>query len=310
LSDVSVIIPCYNAERFIGQTIESILNQTDPPSQIIVIDDGSTDNSAALVADYEAKHESVQLIRQDNAGESKARNVGIKQATGEFVAFLDADDVWMPDKTEKQLASLHDAQATGQTPICIFSQVYNFRDQLDDCEREITEKTKHDPSVVELVEYHWIAPSSAMLRLDAIKKHNLRFEEHIRHAEDMLFFSDVRLAGQIILLEEPLVAKRIHAGQQSSDPWHSIYSLESRAEWVRSRKEQLGNDFVMLDEMIGQRMISVLEDRYWRRMFKGYKEIRERVRKWYPTQLAASDVANRTIHPAWVYKLKDMLSKR
>ncbi len=92
---VSVVIPAYNAGKYIARAIESVLAQSRRPDEIIVVDDGSTDDTAQIVAGFGLK---VQLIRQDNGGASAARNSGIDAATGEWIAFLDADDEWLGEK--------------------------------------------------------------------------------------------------------------------------------------------------------------------------------------------------------------------
>jgi glycosyltransferase involved in cell wall biosynthesis len=95
---VSVVIPAYNAAKFISQAIESVLQQTLQPLEIIVVDDGSTDDTAKI-----AKSFAVRLVRQENLGASAARNRGIREARGEFIAFLDADDLWTKDKLKTQI---------------------------------------------------------------------------------------------------------------------------------------------------------------------------------------------------------------
>ena len=97
---VSVIIPAYNAECFIADTLESVFAQTYTPIEVIVIDDGSTDTTAAIVR---AKFPQARLFQKPNGGVSSARNLGIRMATGCFVAFLDADDLWLHDKLLKQV---------------------------------------------------------------------------------------------------------------------------------------------------------------------------------------------------------------
>src|SRR5690606_27199889 len=92
---ISVIIPAYNAEATIVEAVESVLAQTYRPLEVLIIDDGSSDATAALI---ENKYESVRVIRQSNAGPSAARNHGIREAKGAWVAFLDADDRWLPEK--------------------------------------------------------------------------------------------------------------------------------------------------------------------------------------------------------------------
>lgn len=100
---VSVVIPAYNVADHIGRTIESVLKQTRPADEIIVIDDGSNDNTAEAIRRYEPK---VKLICQENGGASVARNTGINAATHEWVAFLDGDDEWLDECLEKQIGLL------------------------------------------------------------------------------------------------------------------------------------------------------------------------------------------------------------
>jgi glycosyltransferase involved in cell wall biosynthesis len=98
---VSVIIPTFNCDRYITQAIDSVLNQTYPDYEIIVIDDGSTDNTRQVLQPY---LEQIRYIYQENQGVSVARNRGIESATGELVAFLDSDDLFLPDKLAHQVA--------------------------------------------------------------------------------------------------------------------------------------------------------------------------------------------------------------
>ena len=95
---ISVVIPLYNKEKSIAQTLECVLNQTYKDFEVIVVDDGSKDNSAAIVAQFTDTR--IHLIRQENGGVSAARNRGIEEAQGKYVAFLDADDVWLTDHLE------------------------------------------------------------------------------------------------------------------------------------------------------------------------------------------------------------------
>lgn len=98
---ISVVIPAYNAATVIEEALDSVLAQTLAPHEVIVVDDGSTDNTIPVVEKYAS---SVKLLRQSNGGAAAARNTGIQAATGEWVAFLDADDTWAPEKLEKQAA--------------------------------------------------------------------------------------------------------------------------------------------------------------------------------------------------------------
>lgn len=104
---ISVVIPNYNYTRFVAQAVRSARDQTHRPHQIIVVDDGSTDNSIAVLRALEAECGGIlQVIEQPNQGVSRARNRGIEAATGDLVGFLDADDYWHPEKLARQLALL------------------------------------------------------------------------------------------------------------------------------------------------------------------------------------------------------------
>ena len=101
---VSVILPVYNGDRYIHEAIQSVVNQTYPAHEIIVIDDGSIDKSVAIARQFPQ----VQVVIQDHQGEATSRNCGVELATGEFIAFLDADDRWMPNKLECQVQAFID----------------------------------------------------------------------------------------------------------------------------------------------------------------------------------------------------------
>lgn len=100
---VSVIIPCFNAQKTIRHTIESVLNQTHQDLELLIVNDGSTDSSLDLIQGYTESDHRVSVISIPNQGVSVARNTGIQHAKGEFIAFLDADDLWHSEKLEKQV---------------------------------------------------------------------------------------------------------------------------------------------------------------------------------------------------------------
>lgn len=102
---ISVIIPAYNAEVYISETIESIFNQTFKDFEIIVIDDGSTDSTVSIVKKYMSQDPRIRLVQQSNRGTSHARNNGIAHAKYNWIAPIDADDVLLPQRFEKQLAT-------------------------------------------------------------------------------------------------------------------------------------------------------------------------------------------------------------
>jgi teichuronic acid biosynthesis glycosyltransferase TuaG len=125
---VSIITPMYNGERFVGQTIDSVLNQTYSNWEMIIIDDGSSDKGPLIVTEYTSKNSRIKLISQKNAGSAAARNNGIRQANGQYISLLDADDTWDPIFLESQLRFLKQKNA---------SLVYSSHRRIDEESKEI-----------------------------------------------------------------------------------------------------------------------------------------------------------------------------
>ncbi len=115
---VSVIIPAYNMQAYLAEAIKSVLNQTLAVNEIIVVDDGSSDKTAEVAASFST----ATLIRQENAGAAEAMNNGVRHSSGPLIAFLDADDVWQPEKIEKQVQFLK----SNPNNVALFCMVKNF----------------------------------------------------------------------------------------------------------------------------------------------------------------------------------------
>src|SRR5262245_2930157 len=108
---VSAVITAFNGEPYLADAIESVLNQTMPVHELVVVDDGSTDQTAAVVRRYTSPR--VRLVQQKNQGLPRARNRGLAETTGELVCFLDCDDFWLPEKTELQARHLLEHDQVG-----------------------------------------------------------------------------------------------------------------------------------------------------------------------------------------------------
>lgn len=127
---ISCVIPVYNHELYIGETIESVLTQTHRPLEVIVVDDGSTDGTAAVIARFGDR---VRYVYQTNAGPAAARNKGAELANGAYLAWLDSDDLWREDKLERQLAFL---RARPDVDICLtYLQNFWIDDLADEAAR-------------------------------------------------------------------------------------------------------------------------------------------------------------------------------
>jgi len=119
---VSVVIPAYNSEKYIDKAINSVLNQTYQDFEIIIIDDGSVDNTRQIIENTNDSR--IKYIYQENSGPAAARNNGIKNASGEYIAFLDSDDVWLPEKLEKQIKILKK-----ESDICLVFTAFVMQDE-------------------------------------------------------------------------------------------------------------------------------------------------------------------------------------
>ena len=128
---VSIIMPAYNAEKYLADSIRSVLAQTYSNWQLIVVDDGSTDRTANIVREFADHDGRVRYIFQENGRLGKARNTGIANAVGSLIAFLDSDDLWIPNKLQMQLQALAENSAD-----IVFSNAYVFTDENPDNETE------------------------------------------------------------------------------------------------------------------------------------------------------------------------------
>lgn len=202
---VSIIIPVYNIEKYIKSAIDSALTQTYKDIEVIVVDDGSTDGVKKVLEPY-IKSKKIRYVYQDNKGLAGARNSGIKIAKGEFIAFLDADDIFLPEKIERQVDYLKRNPDCG---VC-YSDAYHFWDEEPDRLLKLNYKYYSGADVLpRLLEKHFIAPSSVMLRKSVFDRCGV-FDESLKRSEDLEFFLRLAYNGvQICFLPEILAKLRL-----------------------------------------------------------------------------------------------------
>lgn len=213
----SVLIPAYNCSRTIQATLDSVLGQSVTPDEVIVLDDGSTDETLSVVESYKPR---VSVVRQSNMGVASARNVLCERASGDLVAFIDADDIWHVNYLEVQ-SRLFEKHPNA---IAFFTGRVNF-------EGDDAYHWEHNP-VDTLANAEIIPPLSFLKRYNAapgpfscmshccIPKMVLKtFDEpfQLRMAEDSYFFNLVGPLGPVVFLSTPLAAYRIRKGSLSSD---------------------------------------------------------------------------------------------
>lgn len=132
---VSIVMPCYNGEDFIKETIDSVLKQTYTNWELLVIDDGSKDDSPSIVNKYASDDSRIKLIKQQNAGSAVARNNGIRHSKGQFLVLLDSDDIWLPGFLESQIRFIRQKGA-----VCVCSSYSRIDEQSNDILKPVMSK--------------------------------------------------------------------------------------------------------------------------------------------------------------------------
>jgi glycosyltransferase involved in cell wall biosynthesis len=205
---ITVIVPVYNGGQFIADALDSALKQTVLPTQIIVINDGSTDDTDARLVPYRDR---ITLIDQANQGAAAARNAGLRIATGEFIAFLDADDVWHQRKLEAQV------QLMRQRPEIqlIGTGTYNFprTDEADIPADAEVEEISRDRLLVR----NYFTASSVMIRCEMVRRLG-GFDTSVSSVEDFDYWQRVAELGMVAIIRSPLTGYRHVAGSVSRRP--------------------------------------------------------------------------------------------
>ncbi len=226
-ASVSVIIPTYNRAFYLEKAIQSVLDQSYPDFDVIVVDDGSTDNTAEVVR----KFKGVMLIQQQNLGVAVARNTGIHRTRGKYVAFLDDDDLWLPGKLEKQVAYMEDHPATGM----VYS-AYQTIDSHDTVTGEVT----HVVSGQVWHDFMFgvpIAPPTVMVRREVLDTVGV-FDKSLRLGEDLDLWIRIARRYPIHGMKEPLVQYRIH-NSNTAKPIDGVIAVR---EYIYDKQFASGND--------------------------------------------------------------------
>lgn len=197
---VSVIIPAYNAEAYLAEAVDSVLAQTLPEVETIVVDDGSTDRTEEILASY---RDAIRVIRQPNQGQAIARNTGCREARGDWLAFLDADDVWFPEKLATQLAAITDE-------VISHTNSYFFGAHLDEDILKTDVTPQAGGRVFEaLLLDNMITTSSVLLRKDVFETTS-GFRAEYTSIEDWALWLEICHQHELNYVAEPLMRYRLH----------------------------------------------------------------------------------------------------
>lgn len=247
---VSVVIPAYNAERFVGDALASVRAQTAPPAEIIVVDDGSTDGTAAV-----ARAAGATVITQPNGGVAVARNTGIRAASAEWVALLDADDLWQPEKLEAQWAAVQACPDVG----FVFTDFTQFNAAGIEVpsvlgSRPNYQRVKREevaPGVVALdresllggfFEGNFVLPSSWLVRRALALDVGL-FDAGLSgrgasYCEDREFYLRAVRVTEVAAVERPVTLRRIHDSNLSSNDIDMLMGRAMVAERILASPER------------------------------------------------------------------------
>jgi len=208
---VSVIMPVYNREEYVGYAISSILDQTYSNVEVVAVNDGSTDRSLQILREFEDKYPGkVVVIDQANQGQVASRNNAISQAKGRYIAFLDSDDLWQPTKLEKQMPLFNDVVGL------VYCAVDNINEDGEKIDTELCESDCRGDIYPKLLVSNRMTGGTVVVRRDVIDKVGV-FDTDFPAAENWDLWIRVCKVSEADFVNEPLVQYRFHPGNMSKD---------------------------------------------------------------------------------------------
>jgi len=224
---VSVIIPTYNRAWINKEAIDSVLKQDFENYELIVVDDGSTDTTSEILSAYK---EDIRVFTQNNKGVSAARNLGISKAKGEFITFLDSDDLWLPEKLTAQVDFF---KSNPEALVCQTEEIW-IRNG-----KRVNPKKRHMKFSGMIFEQSLplciVSPSAVMMRGNLFEKAGL-FDEKLPACEDYDLWLRISCQYPIYLLRTPLIIKRGgHEDQLSKTPLLDIYRIQALVKIIDSK---------------------------------------------------------------------------
>lgn len=242
MSHVSVIITCYNQEEYIGDAIGSVVAQTryDAITEIIVVDDGSTDDSEAVIRRWADRCEEIRYVWQENQGVSAARNAGIRRSSGDYVAFLDGDDLWCEDRLKHQLTHAEKHPEVG----LFYGDVYSFETDPNDRTRGYCTRFEQDDEDVLPELYLHGAPiltPTTLIRSDCFDEVGI-FDRSLRQAEDRDMWQRVAAEYPIHHVGEPVAMVRHGNESLSTD-------IDESTEYLLKGADKIAKLYPELDSL-------------------------------------------------------------
>lgn len=223
----SIISPVYNCAEFLERTIQSVLNQSFLDWELLLIDDGSKDESYVIAEEWSRIDSRIKHFFHDNRvnkGVSASRNLGLNNANGKYIAFLDSDDIWLPEKLERQYEIIKN---NNEDLVFIYCKAKIINENSNIITQEIAPQFNKMKTIYgygipgisinpyrKIINKGFEAPtSSVVIKKSVIDKRNIRFKEHLTYSEDGLFWFEAIKNGNIYFIDEPLMLYRIHTSQ-------------------------------------------------------------------------------------------------
>ena len=240
---ISVVIVVFNGERYLRQAIESALDQTCPPHEIVVIDDGSTDSSAAIANSFGNK---VICKAQQNQGPSAARNFGTEVSSGEWIAYLDADDYWLPTKLEQQIAV---AQREPSVDL-----IYTGRTEVYEDGRSAVFFGKEPSWNKRTLRFrNPMFPTTVLVRRSVALKHP--WDVSLRSSVDWWFFYELSKVAEFAVVPGSTAVYRMHSESLTQRDWRSVLHYAQRVA-AKIQEDFSGFERWMLKRRVDCRLLS------------------------------------------------------
>jgi len=242
MCSVSVVVTCYNQEEYIGDAIGSVVRQTryDAISEIIVVDDGSTDGSETVIRGWADRCGEIRYVYQENQGVSAARNTGIRHSSGDYIAFLDGDDLWCEDRLEKQLRATKKYPDVG----LFFGDVYSFQNDPADRTRGYCTRFEYDDVEVLSKLYLYGGPiltPTTLVRSNCFEEVGL-FDRCLWQGEDRDMWVRIAAEYSIHHVGEPVALVRHGNESLSTD-------IEEKAEYMLRVANKISKLYPKLDSL-------------------------------------------------------------
>lgn len=238
---ISVIIPVYNSSTYLRKCLDSVVNQTLKDIEIIVINDGSTDDSKNIIEEYSCKYKNIIFIDQKNKGIGKTRNIGIKKATGEYITFVDSDDYIKENMLEEyyKYAKKHNFDLV----IGSYIKKINNKEIIFENNKFKTGNVKTTPQILYLIEY---GPWAKLYKREMLINNNIYFDEK-RKYEDMPFVSKALLKSKLIgQITEPYYYYIIHNNSETTTMDKRVFDI---LDILKEIKDYYKREYYLRDEL-------------------------------------------------------------